>query len=65
VVKPRLIFVLSVAELGIWEKYGVKIVGVDMAAIEKTENREAFRQLMVDIGVGVANFKNCQLVFRR
>ena len=41
-------------ERGIWTKYGVKIVGVDIAAIEKTENREAFRQLMVDIGVGVA-----------
>ncbi|HMG11077.1 MAG TPA: hypothetical protein VK609_21335, partial [Mucilaginibacter sp.] len=35
-------------ERGIWEKYGVKVVGVDVAAIEKTENREAFRQLMVD-----------------
>ncbi|MFA6083320.1 carbamoyl-phosphate synthase large subunit [Mucilaginibacter sp.] len=44
-------------EQGLWEKYGVKIVGVDIAAIEKTENREAFRQLMVDIGVGVANSK--------
>jgi carbamoyl-phosphate synthase large subunit len=39
------------------EKYGVKVVGVDVAAIEKTENREAFRQLMVDIGVGVAESK--------
>ncbi|TFF36162.1 carbamoyl-phosphate synthase large subunit [Mucilaginibacter psychrotolerans] len=44
-------------ERGIWKKYGVKIVGVDIAAIEKTENREAFRQLMVDIGVGVAPSK--------
>ncbi len=48
---------ISVAERGIWEKYGVKIVGVDLAAIEKTENREAFRQLMVDIGVNVATSK--------
>jgi carbamoyl-phosphate synthase large subunit len=44
-------------EAGLWKKYGVKIVGVDIAAIEKTENREAFRQLMVDIGVGVATSK--------
>jgi carbamoyl-phosphate synthase large subunit len=44
-------------EQGLWEKYGVRIVGVDIAAIEKTENREAFRQLMVDIGVGVATSK--------
>ena len=48
---------IEVAERGIWEKYGVKIVGVDLAAIEKTENREAFRQLMVDLGVGVATSK--------
>lgn len=39
---------------GIWKKHNVKVIGVDVAAIEKTENREAFRQLMVDIGVGVA-----------
>jgi carbamoyl-phosphate synthase large subunit len=41
-------------ERGIWEKHNVRVIGVDVAAIEKTENREAFRQLMVDIGVGVA-----------
>jgi carbamoyl-phosphate synthase large subunit len=44
-------------EQGLWKKYGVRIIGVDIAAIEKTENREAFRQLMVDIGVGVATSK--------
>ncbi|RYY37357.1 MAG: carbamoyl-phosphate synthase large subunit, partial [Sphingobacteriaceae bacterium] len=48
---------INADEQGIWEKYGVKIIGVDIAAIEKTENREAFRQLMVDIGVGVATSK--------
>jgi carbamoyl-phosphate synthase large subunit len=42
-------------ERGVWEKHGVKVIGVDVAAIEKTENREAFRQLMIDIGIGVAN----------
>jgi carbamoyl-phosphate synthase large subunit len=44
-------------ERGIWAKHNVRVIGVDVAAIEKTENREAFRQLMVDIGVGVANSK--------
>ncbi|WP_256002443.1 MULTISPECIES: carbamoyl-phosphate synthase large subunit [Pedobacter] len=44
-------------ERGVWEKHGVRVIGVDVAAIEKTENREAFRQLMVDIGVGVAKSK--------
>lgn len=40
-------------EAGIWEKYNVRIIGVDIAAIDKTEDREQFRQLMIDIGVGV------------
>lgn len=44
-------------ERGVWNKYGVRIIGVDIAAIEKTENREEFRQLMIDIGVGVAPSK--------
>jgi len=48
---------IEAEERGIWEKYGVRIIGVDTAAIEKTENREAFRQLMVDIGIGVAKSK--------
>ncbi len=48
---------IEAGERGIWAKHNVRIVGVDVAAIEKTENREAFRQLMVDIGVGVAESK--------
>jgi len=48
---------IEAANRGIWEKYNVKVIGVDVAAIEKTENREEFRQLMVDIGVGVAKSK--------
>jgi carbamoyl-phosphate synthase large subunit len=38
---------------GIWEKYGVKIIGVDIKAIETTEDREKFRLKMLEIGVGV------------
>ncbi len=41
-------------EMGIWKKYGVRIIGVNIQAIEVTENREKFRKCMVDIGVGVA-----------
>jgi carbamoyl-phosphate synthase large subunit len=44
-------------ERGMWKNHNVKIIGVDVAAIDKTENRESFRQLMVDIGVGVATSK--------
>jgi carbamoyl-phosphate synthase large subunit len=45
---------IEAEDLGIWEKYNVRIIGVDTAAIQKTENRELFRRLMIDIGVGVA-----------
>ncbi|MDA0194082.1 MAG: carbamoyl-phosphate synthase large subunit [Bacteroidetes bacterium] len=38
---------------GIWEKYGVKMIGVDIKAIETTEDREKFRLKMHEIGVDV------------
>lgn len=38
---------------GIWEHYGVKIIGVDIKAIETTEDREKFRLKMMELGVGV------------
>jgi len=41
-------------EMGIWEQYGVEMVGVDIAAIEITENREAFRNLMGEIDIPMA-----------
>jgi len=37
---------------GIWEHFGVKIIGVDIDAIETTENRELFRLKMAELGVG-------------
>jgi len=41
-------------ELGIWEKYNCRMIGVDVAAINTAEDRDLFRQLMVKIGVKVA-----------
>ncbi|MBV6641534.1 MAG: carbamoyl-phosphate synthase large subunit [Cyclobacteriaceae bacterium] len=38
---------------GIWDKFGVKMIGVDIGAIETTEDREKFRLKMNEIGVGV------------
>ncbi|WP_187264491.1 carbamoyl-phosphate synthase large subunit [Pontibacter beigongshangensis] len=38
---------------GIWKKYGVKIIGVDIKAIETTEDREQFRLKMIELGVNV------------
>jgi carbamoyl-phosphate synthase large subunit len=47
-------------EMGIWEQFGVRIIGVDINAIEITENREAFRNLMGEIGVPMAPQKTAK-----
>ncbi len=44
-------------ELGIWEKYNVRLIGVDIKAIDKAEDREKFRQWMIALGVPVATAK--------
>ncbi|MGF1556023.1 carbamoyl-phosphate synthase large subunit [Paucihalobacter sp.] len=41
-------------EKGIWDDFGVKMIGVDIAAINITEDREKFRDLMERIGVPMA-----------
>src|SRR4249920_2577606 len=44
-------------ELGVWKKYDVRLIGVDIEAIERAENRETFKNLMNEIGIGVAPSK--------
>lgn len=44
-------------DLGIWEKYKVRLIGVDIKAIDKAEDREKFRQWMIQMGVPVARAK--------
>lgn len=43
--------------VGLWEKYQVKLIGVDIDAINRAEDREIFRNLMIEIGVSVAKAK--------
>ena len=38
---------------GIWQHFGVRIIGVDIHAIETTEDREKFRLKMLELNVGV------------
>ncbi len=38
---------------GVWQHYGVRIIGVDIRAIETTEDREKFRLKMIELNVGV------------
>ncbi len=47
----------EVDELGIWEKYNVSLIGVDIKAIDKAEDREKFRKWMIEMGIPVAPAK--------
>ena len=38
-------------KVGLWEKYNVKMIGVDVDAIELTEDREKFRQFVIEKGL--------------
>ena len=48
---------LEAEEKGIWEDFGVKLIGVDVNAINITEDREQFKQLLERIGVPAAPAK--------
>lgn len=41
-------------ELGLWEKYNVRLIGVDIKAIDKAEDRDLFRNWMIEMGIQVA-----------
>lgn len=42
------------ADLGIWEQHNVRLIGVDIKAIDKAEDRDLFREWMLEMGIPVA-----------
>jgi len=48
---------LEADEKGIWQDYNVKLIGVDVNAINVTEDREQFKQLLAQIDIPVAPAK--------
>lgn len=44
----------EVEELGLWEKYNVRLIGVDIKAIDKAEDRDLFRNWMLEMNIPVA-----------
>ncbi len=44
-------------ELGVWEKSNVELIGVDIKAIDKAEDREKFRQWMIEMDIPVCTAK--------
>ncbi|MBR3316392.1 MAG: carbamoyl-phosphate synthase large subunit [Atopobiaceae bacterium] len=47
----------ELAKTGVLDKYGVKVIGVQVDAIERGEDREAFKELMNDLGIEMARSK--------
>ncbi len=45
---------IEAGEQGVWEKYNVRLVGVDLDAIELAENREAFKNHCTSLNLGSA-----------
>lgn len=41
-------------ELGVWQKYNVRLIGVDIKAIDKAEDRDLFREWMIELNIPVA-----------
>ncbi len=41
---------VELAEAGVLERHGVRVLGTPLAAIRQAEDREAFKQLLLDIG---------------
>ena len=48
---------VQMAQKGILDKYGVKVLGTPVKTIEDTEDRELFRQSMLKAGVSIAKSK--------
>ncbi len=45
---------IEAGDQGVWDRYNVRLIGVDLEAIDLAENRESFRRLMVEIDMAVA-----------
>lgn len=45
---------IEAQDKGIWDDFNIDIIGVDINAINITEDREQFRKLMKEIGIGQA-----------
>jgi carbamoyl-phosphate synthase large subunit len=52
----------ELAEKGILEKYGVKVLGTSVEAIEKADNRDLFRRTMLDAGIPIPKSKKANTI---
>ncbi|MFT4536051.1 MAG: carbamoyl-phosphate synthase large subunit [Saprospiraceae bacterium] len=45
---------IEAGKQGLWDEFNVRLIGVDLEAIELAENREAFREHVIKLGQAVA-----------
>ncbi len=45
---------MEAEEIGLWKEHNVRMIGVDTKAIDKAEDRELFRQWMIEMDIPVA-----------
>jgi carbamoyl-phosphate synthase large subunit len=51
---------VALAEAGVLERYGVRMLGTPLSAIQSAEDREAFKQLLISIGEPVPESRTVQ-----
>ncbi len=51
---------ISLYEAGVLEKYGVELIGASVDAIHKGEDRQEFKQLVLNAGADVARSRACR-----
>jgi carbamoyl-phosphate synthase large subunit len=47
-------------EEGFWEEHGIEVIGVDIDAVQMTEDRQRFRDLMEEIGIDQARSRTAK-----
>src|SRR5438552_14627586 len=53
---------VALADAGVLERYGVRMLGTPLAAIQQAEDREAFKQLLISIGEPVPESQSVHTV---
>ena len=53
---------MELNKLGVLDKYGVKVIGVNLEAIERGEDREIFKETMKNLGIDTPRSDICHTV---
>lgn len=51
---------MTLSKSGVLDRLSIELIGADVTAIEKAENREMFKQVMTDAGLPVLRSRTCE-----